>query len=279
MKPRSPHILKRVEVALERPRQGPAILRKVAYSDDPSMRALLGRTILAEKLALRVLSGLAVPRLLAEGGGPSGSVSLARSFVRGHTLDRLVWAPQEAIGLWLFIVGQLEAFRRRGILCTDLKPANLVGSKRPPAVVFIDLDGAIPLRRSDRYPASEIRCSPGFVPPEARLRDSLGESAVVFQAGLVLGSLLSRINGVALEMDRPRALRSVRSRIAGHASGRFAALLEKTLESSPSRRVPTVAALARAIRRLGRDAVSAASWSYYERLQRPYARLAEAFRG
>ncbi len=203
-----------------------------------------------ENAYLRKLRGLAVPRAvpISPRDLPIAFRELPAAYVATEVLTD--HGPLDAIGLdpdalvagWLFVVEQLVAFRRRGILYSDIRCANVLASREPFEVRIVDLEGCSPLVPPGR---PLVNYSYTVLPPELSRGQAFTERSVVFQAAQLLPHiLLHRMKQDVVGKTSPRWKRLVVSRGVGELVDTVArgAALE------PRRRFGTLEALHRAAR-------------------------------
>jgi serine/threonine protein kinase len=149
-----------------------------------------------EKVCLKVLRGLAVPKLvsLPKKLLPTCCLTPGMAFIaqswEGEKIDYAGLGPMQALAAWLFVVEQLAAFRRQRILYTDVKCANVLVETNPFRVIIIDFGAATYLApNSSRL--KECGFTRGFVPPECRAGHAPTERSLVFPVGILLPHVLS----------------------------------------------------------------------------------------
>jgi hypothetical protein len=151
---------------------------------------------------IRQLAGLAIPELVElddderrELVGSYDKPILATRYA-GRWLGYYPFSVGQLIGAWLFVLEQLVAMRRRGLLYTDVKFANVVCEPGVKNLRIIDLEGCVPVAHDDRYSFSRVPYTPRFAAPEhlhlvehQRTDAYLTEANLVYQIGwLALGA-------------------------------------------------------------------------------------------
>ncbi len=183
---------------------------KLYHSSVRKRRRQSGGLVDRERVCLRVLAGLAVPKLIEIdradlerfAGFASSTASVAQSFVRGRHLDQAGFDPSELLGAWLFLTEHLVAFRRHQILYTDLKAANVLATRRPLRVTQIDFNYAAAASPSGVYPSHCFGYTRGFQAPEHGSTPRLSEAALVYQLGMLLAHCRLGVDNASLR--RPR---------------------------------------------------------------------------
>ena len=191
MKPRSVSIQTRVIL----PRRGTApVFVKALSSSDRDVLRLYRQRLDRERVCLELLRGLAVPRLVDVPASELAAILprhptvwLTQELVGGSNLHRL---PRLRVGAWMFVVEQLCAFRRCGILHTDVHCANVVATATGDAVHIVDFGIAAPVpNRAARI--AEVGYTPGAAPPEIVAGESPTERTLVYQLGALLLHVVS----------------------------------------------------------------------------------------
>jgi serine/threonine protein kinase len=156
-----------------------------------------------EKVCLKVLRGLAVPkltslpkRLLPTCCLTPGMTYIAQSW-EGEKIDYAGLDPMHGLAAWLFIIEQLAAFRRQRILYTDVKCANVLVQTNPFRVIIIDFGAATYVARSS-FRLTECGFTRGFVPPECRAGHGPTERSLVFPVGILLPHVLSGMTSFSI---------------------------------------------------------------------------------
>jgi serine/threonine protein kinase len=237
--------------------------------------AEIAAELAAERAALEVLAGLAVPDAWEDAAGRSvehlGGIAdewLARDFAPGKPLHAFAFRPAVALGVWGFVVEQLAAFRRRGVLLSDVKTDNVIFDRATPSCVLIDFGGAVPVAEGPRFPATRLAWTPGAVAPEHLAGGVIGETALVFQAGVLLSHLLAGVGALAIaerlaQDDFLTSACGFGDKILPEAVSH---LLRECLDEDPKLRPPTYAALHERLDDLPPEA--SAVWDV---LREPYA--------
>ena len=146
-----------------------------------------------ESLCLERLQGLAIPRLVkipkrrvADIVGTSDIVFMAQEFLPGRPFVRMGLSHDAVLGTWLFIVEHLVAFRRVGIVYTDVKVTNVVLRDAHPNVTILDFGHAQAVASRGRYPNHAIAFTPGFEAPEQTSSRYTTERSLVYELGAML---------------------------------------------------------------------------------------------
>lgn len=199
------------------------------------------RLLERERVCLEVLKDFAVPRLveLPEGTlrrelGFEPAAHVAQSFVLGKPLHKAGLTPAELLGAWMFLTEQLVAFRRHQILYTDLKPANVMARKTPLSLTQIDFDRAAVASEDGMYSGSEFGYTAGYEAPEHGKHARLGESAVVFQLGMLLANSWMGLDNSSVRDSKK--LGSLRERVRKVGNGQLAKLVADCLAFDPKKR-------------------------------------------
>ena len=181
------------------------LVKKITYSDGTSIavkirfgRGLeLRNLIQRERIALTFLAGLAAPRIsrysrakIIKEFKQRFVNYIAMSFIPGSGSDRRNFKPADALGLWLFTLEQLAAFRKRDILYTDIKPEHILTTSDLEQACLVDFDSCFMAEPKRIYPRSELFISPLSSPPETFFVDNLTESFAPYQLAMVLGALI-----------------------------------------------------------------------------------------
>lgn len=199
----------------------------------------------AERTALRMLAGLAVPALrrLAPSllapqwrRGYSHVVTETYEGEKYHNHARPSFEGSTSVGVWLFCLEQFVAFRRRKILYTDVKCSNVVcKATEPLSIVLVDFDRIIPLvgrRQWERFGVTR-----GFEPPEYSLGRPVSEASCVYQCGMLLLHLMTNgHNGVRDKHIQRGGRLSAALRSAG--AGALGPIVRQALRADPKRRPP-----------------------------------------
>ena len=233
------------------------------------LRAALQR----EKICLRVLRGLAVPRLISL---PTKSLPaycrtpgmsyIAQSW-EGEKIDHVPLTPLEALGAWLFLVEQLTAFRRHRILYTDVKCANVLVQRHPLRVVVIDFGTASPLEPG-RFPLRQYGFTRGFEAPECRAGKVPTERSLVYPLGILLPHVLVGTTTVSIKSAHSGL--DAASRILRRIGAADAAdVVCACLADDPRRRPPNYEAV---LKRLRSCVLPAGTTSVWRHLRDPYRR-------
>lgn len=205
--PRLEIISLKAACAWRMPNSNDRVFLKVAASGRPRARQRIWARYRAERVALEVLQGLAVPRPMhldyAELARAVGALALldktsralpwiAESYEgRAFHEHEVLTDPAFLLGAWLFCAEQVVAFRRHQLLYTDLKCNNIVARRRPLRVIIVDFDRVVPLAGNKKQAWAHFGYTPGFEPPEVRTSARPTEAACVFQLGILLAHFLA----------------------------------------------------------------------------------------
>lgn len=253
---------------------GAPVFVKASGSHVASWRADARRRVAKDRACLDALAGLAVPRrvrlpqdCLLPGVRPSDAV--AEEWVPGAPLDKAGLSKAQLLGAWAFVAEQMTAFRRRQVLYSDLKCANVLARRRPLSVRIIDFDFATAVEAGGSYRSRDLGFTPGFEAPEqARRERRLSERTVVYQLGMLLlhcwtGARSHEVDGASRGL--PRLRRELEALGAGKAAGLAEACLAQPRAKRPS-------GYEEVLRRLKDAQLPAAAASAWSSLRAPYAR-------
>lgn len=238
------------------------------------IRGGLGR----EETCLEVLDGLAVPKLiklkakdLPKLAGKQKIFLIAQSFAGGKNIHNLKFTLQELLGIWAFYVEQLAAFRRHGIIYTDFKCGNLMGSRVPLKVTIIDFDYAFPLIPGRK----KLMChgfTPGYQSPESSKGDIGTEASVVYECSVMLFHFLTDMDSNILIRDKTSLDKAVKL-LNEMNTPDMAKLLVKCLDLDPLKRPKNYEDLLKHVKAVKLPPKALRIW---QKLREPYAkRLAE----
>lgn len=227
--------------ALWRLKNGEKVFVKMFSSSVKSqinkIRGGLGR----EETCLEILGGLAVPRLiklkpkdLPKLAGKQKIYLIAQSFAGGKNIHNLKFTLQELVGIWIFYVEQLAAFRRHGIIYTDFKCGNLMGSRIPLKVIIIDFDYAFPLIPGKK----KLMChgfTPGYQSPESTKGDIGTEASLVYECSVMLFHFLTDMDSNNL-IRSPEGLNKAIKLLNEMNAPDMAKILVKCLDLNPLKR-------------------------------------------
>lgn len=270
-----PHYLK-ARYFLELPNAGRAFL-KVMHGTRGANRRRALRLARREKGALRVLRGLAVPRLARV--SPETMVSLlgfrptawvAQAHVEGKSMREAKINTAQVVGVWLFLAEQLAVFHRRGVLYTDLKTSNVLVQARPLRAIQIDFNFATSVRRGGSYPAYRFGYTAGYEAPEHGRSLRLNERAVVYQLGMLLAAALmgydnEDMDGKARGREK---LRGILSRLGSPGIGR---LVSDCLSPRPEGRPGSYREVLERLTAMRDSGISPKSVAVWDQLRAPYA--------
>jgi serine/threonine protein kinase len=179
---------------LNRPKDSSIVL-KILVGGDPTQRNKLVR----ENVAMDLLKNLAVPRRIPINRAQVSKLIQEKKF----SYTSMEWIPAkdcynrsftatQSLGLWAFVVEQLTAFHRRKILYTDIKRGHLLVSEDLCEARIIDFDSCVMVESSGKYPAHVLAFgyTPQVAAPEFQFSPIHTERVIVYQLGMLLGSLL-----------------------------------------------------------------------------------------
>jgi hypothetical protein len=227
---------------VRRPGQRPAFV-KFFVSKSPGTRQRHRAGFDHERLCLRALQGLAVPRVVRLTRDerallrlPDGvpALVLAMEYLPGVPLGHGGHSFVQHLGGWLFVTEQLAAFREHGVLYADVKCNNIIASERPFRVHIVDFDAATavvpgePLVRLRRYTL-------GMEAPEASRSRLVTEAAVVYELGVLLFHILTDLDNRALRSQTDALARAQRLLVDAGAAG-LADLLAACVQDEPAQR-------------------------------------------
>jgi hypothetical protein len=233
-----------------------------------------------ERYCLGRLKGLAVPKRvpLARSeldGFLGGMAASAQTCVRGRELDRAGLTPEELIGVWAFAAEQLAAFRRCGILYTDVKCANILAAKRPLAALIVDFDLAVPLSERGVYRTDRVGYTQGFEAPEQPESESVTERSLVYQLAMLLPHCLLGTDNTSLGHPL-RGLPALRRILAEMGAEGLARAVEDGLSWRTADRPRDYDAFWRLVRGGDAKVLPRAAEAAWTRLRRPYERRLSA---
>ncbi len=225
-----------------------------------------------ERVALRILRGLAVPRLVT-GGLPAARLAFDRCVLPRHSCLVQTYEGQPYhshggrrtsaathLGVWLFVLEQFVAFHRHELLYTDIKCSNIVVSKAPEwRVTIVDFDRVLPLGR--RTPWHSFGTTLGFEPPEFRTGKIASEASAVYQCALLLVHFLTGSDNRHLGAPHGH-LRHAAETLKQVACPDFAELIMRSVRAQPSRRPQTYEALFERASRLRISAAARRTWRH-----------------
>jgi serine/threonine-protein kinase PknK len=188
------------------------------------------RALVREAIALRALSGLGLPRILAFGTLSGGGRYMVRELVVGEPLDEVYQSGQDTPWLEPFAeaADQLTLVHRSGLFHGDVKPANIVVGPNGRATL-VDLGLSAPFREGGRAHG----LTPKYAAPELLEGEPVGVRAEVYALGATLQEGLDE-RGHELDKETYTDL----SKVAKRAT-----------EGEPEDRYPSVDELASAVRR------------------------------
>ena len=236
-----------------------------------------------ERVCLKVLAGLAVPKLV---GLPKGELAramgfeptsfVAQAFVPGKPLHKAGMTPRELLGIWMFLAEHLVAVRRHQILYTDCKSSNVLVRRKPLKVTLIDFNYATAANADGIYPSSFFGFTAGFQAPEHGLWASLTEQSVVYQFGMLLANSLAGLSNSSLRNAGKGGLDRLRTSLDKMGAAGLAELLGECLAASAGERPESYEAVLERIKLAVPDGVPPKSVRIWKTLRAPYAdRLSE----
>jgi len=202
-------------------KDGSKLVLKVNIGKNPMLKNFLDR----EQVALEVLKGLAVPeRASLKRNDIAKILSLSKnqkkfSYVAmewvswPHCWERNL-TPDEALGVWVWALEQMCAFRRKGVLYSDIKAVHLLVSEDFTQAKIIDFDTCLMVEPEGLYPIDLLQFTPQFSAPEFCFLAEHSERILTYQMGILLGGLLvvgldnARLNVESLEMMKSKFQKS-----------------------------------------------------------------------
>lgn len=235
-----------------------------------------------EKTALKVLNGLAVPERIdlpdATLRRMVDSPSLhfvTQRHVEGDTPHRLRLSMSQAIAIWLFVVEQLVAFRRRQILYVDVKSQNIVGTVDPLRMTIVDFDRVIVVSPRGIYKTSHVSLTPGWAAPEHTQATHVSERTLVFPVGILLLNLVYPA-AWSLNLHQPGGfLSKLSKRLTTAGMPGLARLLKECLDYNVKRRPENYEAVWERARKLLEREVPRRIIDHWRTLRAPYVRALE----
>lgn len=236
-----------------------------------------------ELAAFQLLQGLAVPRLVrltaAERRallGVHDRCVLCMQYA-GERLGYYPLEPARLMGLFWFVTEHLVAFRRRGLVYSDIKLENVLVDQDLRAAYLIDLEGCTTISRSGRYTGLQLKATEPFVAPEHRRligspERRLTEAALSYQLGAMYAFVWNGLHGMHREARPSLALHALREHHAARAQVSFAALIEACMAELPQARPRNVEQVWKRIRACARKPAYAREREIFETLRRPYRR-------
>jgi serine/threonine protein kinase len=212
-----------------------------------------------ERVALGALSGLAVPEVIAMSTGRGVGLDFIVEANAGDPLHAVLHrrGPAWRLGVWLFCVEQLVAFRRHQLLYTDVKCANLVARAAPLRVVIVDFDHVVPL--VGRRDWSKFGATRGYDPPELRGARGPREASCVYQLGMLLVHFLTGADNRWLSHAR-RGLPRLKQMLGRIGAGAIADVVVRCVDDDPARRPRDYEAVRRELAALPIPARSRTLW-------------------
>ena len=256
---------------------GREVFLKVFHAASGGKRAFVRRQASRERASLSILRGLAVPALvrltpdsLRRLLGFRPAAYLAQEFVPGASLRKAGLPPTEQIGAWLFLLEQLAAFRRRGVLQTDLKPSNVMVTRKPLSARHVDFNLATAVRSSREYPESWFGYTVGYQAPEQGIAARVTERALTYQLGMLLAAGWLGADNSTL-MGENAALARLRRELRRLGSPGLARLVGDCLSLSPGARPADYGEALERAKALRSRGLPAAALRVWEELRAPYA--------
>lgn len=252
---------------------GVRVFVKVTATTDPARRRSLLFRARRERTCLRLLRGLAVPKTVRLGNDfvlrerIENAVVVGRTFVGETSIQHLELTVGEKLGVWAFVIEQLAAFRKHGVIYTDVKCDNIVGQASPLGVWFIDFEAASG-RASSGNPFDNFGTTWGYEAPEVRRGETPRETSVVYSSALVLFQLLTRLVPPGLHLTPSAMAAAFRALRSAKADG-ILALLRACLSDDAELRPRNVEALLARLRKASLPDEATRTWAT---LRKPYTR-------
>ena len=253
---------------------GRDVFIKAARSDQRWRQKVIRESWNRERTCLRVLKGLAIPRLveLAPRDCPSvlrmpNTFLLAIECAVGFSnLDQAGLSNAQLVAAWLFVIEQLVAFRRHEIVYSDVKCHNVLARKRPFAVQIVDFDRAVVLDERQRQ-LPVFGFSAGFQAPESIRGGGTTERSIVFQAGLLLPHIILHSNNQDL-LSPDRGLGRLGDVLREVGCESLLPLVKRCVATNPAQRPATYEQILSGIATAELDDAVVSLW---RRLRAPYA--------
>ncbi|MFO0665257.1 MAG: hypothetical protein U0174_14980 [Polyangiaceae bacterium] len=241
--------------------------------DNPDLKGRLRM----EKIALKVLQGLAVPEPVHV---PAPTLRwmidapplhfVTQRYVEGQPPHELGLSLTQSVAAWMFVVEQLVAFRRRQILYVDVKSKNLVGTAKPLRMTIVDFDRVMLVSPRDSYVTSQVAMTPGYAAPEHAQLPRLQERTLVFPVGILFINLAYEMGTSANAFGPNGFLVKLTKRLVRAGMPRLARLLEECVATDPKRRPKSYEAVWARVRDLIETELPARVVYAWESLRAPY---------
>ncbi len=228
--------------------------------------------IFKEKVALHVLKGLAVPKLIHISTKKAQKILKLKKF--SHLAMEWVpfkgcWArqftPAQSLGLWAFTVEQMCAFHRKGVLYTDMKHNHLRLSEDMTQACIVDVGASIMVEPKGVYDYYDFGQTNELLPPEFCFQRNQTERVLVYTLGMLLGSfLLKFFHNFHIN---PQAMKTAKSKLMSCHQKEAYELFENCISFKPQERPKDIETLFKKIEQLDLPEKSIHLWST---LRKPY---------
>lgn len=256
---------------------GRAAYLKVYEAGTPEGRKAAGKLARKELKSLKLLRGLNVPEPVAlsaaelrraHGRVPARWVATAA--VPGKPFDAAGLDRPEMLGAWLFSAEMLAAYRARGVLYTDIKPANLLVRRKPLRVTQIDFNLCVRPRDDGHYPPWWFGYTFGRQAPEHGQRWRHGEQTLTYQLGMLL--VEGWTGAINWNLRSKQGLPALQRELKRLGARRVAAVVRRLLDPDFKNRPRDYAAAWRDLRAAAlADAKPARALEVWRALRAPYA--------
>lgn len=259
-------------------RNGQRVFVKGSMSSLAANRKPLRAEAMHEKTCIEILKGLAVPSLspipkreLAGYIRLPLSAGLAMSWVNGAPLEQAGLSPVEIVGAWLHVLEQLTAFRRSGLLYTDVKCLNVMARCKPLSVTIVDFNHVVPVKGSAVYAPYTFGLTARFAAPEQFTEGPQTERSLAYQIGMLLAHCLVGLNNARLRA-RVGSLVPLRKKLHKMGAGGLTKLVEDCLRSEPEMRPRDYEAVLERVRKLSPRELDPGIVQVWNKLREPFAR-------
>ena len=249
-------------------KDGHKVVLKASLGRDPLSKYL----IQAESIALEVLRGLAVPKRIPFSRtkaikilGTQRFYHLAMEWVPEKPSSGRTFSTAQGIALWAFALEQMCAFRRKKVIYTDLKSDHICVSDDMTKAKFIDFDSCIMLEPSGRYPTMAFRYTANLSAPELYFSKMHSENVVVYQMGMLLGSLL--LKSLSNSDLNDKTLEKIKMKFRKADCHPLYALFEKCISKSPVVRPKNLDSL---FQKINSISLPKESYEIWNKLRAPY---------
>jgi len=253
---------------------GTEIILKIFIGKNPWQKKRMER----EKVALYVLKGLAVPKLVRIPRKVVAKLVKSKNF--SYTaMENVPWAgcfarifsATQSLGLWAFTLEQLCAFRRRQVLYTDMKHDHIRLSKNLDSALIIDYNDCVMVEQSGLYPHTIMGVTPELAAPEFYFSTILSERVIVYEMGMLLGAFLNKY--FHNFHQEPRAFKKMEAKLSSVDAQDFYFLLRKCISQNPLERPKDLEVLFSQFQQLELPSAAIHLW---KKLRAPYLKpLAE----